>query len=178
MSSCYSCHRPILGESIHALGHTYHPEHFLCHHCSDPLGTADFHDRDGSPHCRRCYDDVYRSRCARCDQVVDGEFLSALGKKWHHHHFICTTCSKPFHGGKYFEREGKPYCDAHYHEEFTPRCAGCNQNIRNGEIVNALGSTWHADHFVCHTCHSPFTGSSFYEIGGRPYCEVHYNNTR
>eukprot|EP01113_Clastostelium_recurvatum_P001466 TRINITY_DN10597_c0_g1_i2.p1 TRINITY_DN10597_c0_g1~~TRINITY_DN10597_c0_g1_i2.p1 ORF type:complete len:386 (+),score=56.47 TRINITY_DN10597_c0_g1_i2:68-1159(+) len=172
--SCYTCGRPVLGESIQAMGRTFHPEHFVCHNCHDPMGTANFHEKDGAAHCERCYLDLFCSRCAHCDQAIADKCVTALGRKWHVHHFICTTCSKPFHNGSFFERDGRPYCEAHFHEEFTPRCAGCNQNIR-GEIVNALGATWHPEHFSCQTCQKTFTGSTFYEIGGKPYCETHFH---
>jgi hypothetical protein len=32
-----------------------------------------------------------------------------------------------------------------------------------GKVVNALGKTWHPEHFVCCTCSQPFPGGKFVE---------------
>jgi len=38
--TCSHCHNAILGEVIQALGNTYHPEHFVCGNCQNPIGTS------------------------------------------------------------------------------------------------------------------------------------------
>eukprot|EP01113_Clastostelium_recurvatum_P030880 TRINITY_DN37_c0_g1_i1.p1 TRINITY_DN37_c0_g1~~TRINITY_DN37_c0_g1_i1.p1 ORF type:complete len:533 (-),score=158.98 TRINITY_DN37_c0_g1_i1:142-1740(-) len=171
---CQSCRKPILGEVIQALGKTFHPEHFVCGNCQNPLGTSNFYEQDGAPHCERCYQDLFCSRCAHCDESILDRCITALGKKWHIHHFVCTTCLKPFEGGSFFERDGRPYCEADFYNVYAPKCAGCNQSIK-GECINALGTAWHPEHFVCQYCQKSFGGGTFYEFGGKPYCDVHYH---
>lgn len=170
---CASCGRPILGESITALGKTYHPEHFLCGNCNRPLGTSSFFEQDGVPNCERCYTELLCARCAHCEEPITDKCITALGKKWHVNHFICSHCLNPFPNGTYFERDSRPYCDGCFSGNFNPRCAGCNQPIK-GEITNALGQQWHPEHFVCQYCQKAFTGT-FYEYAGKPYCDVHYH---
>ena len=172
--TCAHCRNPILGEVIQALGHTYHPEHFVCGNCQNPLGTSNFYEQDGQPHCEKCYQELFCARCAHCDEPILDRCVTALNKKWHVNHFICTQCLGPFEGGAFFEKEGRPYCEGCFYGAFASRCASCNQPIR-GECINALGQQWHPEHFVCQYCQKSFAGGSFYEYGGKPYCEVHYH---
>jgi paxillin len=170
---CAACGRNILGEVISALGKNYHPEHFQCGNCRNPLGTSNFFEQDGIPHCERCYQELLCARCAHCDEAILDRCVTALGRKWHMHHFICTQCLAPFNNGTFFERDHRPYCDKCFSGAFAPRCAGCNQPI-TGECTNALGQSWHPEHFVCQYCQKAFNGT-FYEFGGKPYCDVHYH---
>jgi len=41
--------------------------------------------------------------------------------------------------------------------------------------VNALGTQWHPEHFACSTCGRTFAGGTFFEIDGKPYCDLHQN---
>jgi paxillin len=170
---CAACGRNILGEVISALGKNYHPEHFQCGNCRNPLGTANFFEQDGVPHCEKCYQELLCARCAHCEEPILDRCVTAIGRKWHMHHFICTQCLAPFNNGTFFERDNRPYCDKCFSGAFAPRCAGCNQPV-TGECTNALGQSWHPEHFVCQYCQKSFTGS-YYEFGGKPYCDVHYH---
>jgi hypothetical protein len=171
---CAHCRKPILGEVIQALNRFYHPEHFACGNCQVPLGTSNFYEQDGVPNCERCYQELFCSRCAHCDEPITGKCITALNRKWHSDHFICGQCLGPFPGGTFFEKEGRPYCENCFHNAFSARCAGCNQSIK-GECINALGHQWHPEHFVCQYCQKSFGTGSFYEYGGKPYCETHYH---
>eukprot|EP01112_Ceratiomyxa_fruticulosa_P023446 TRINITY_DN8958_c0_g1_i1.p1 TRINITY_DN8958_c0_g1~~TRINITY_DN8958_c0_g1_i1.p1 ORF type:complete len:535 (-),score=106.74 TRINITY_DN8958_c0_g1_i1:102-1706(-) len=172
--TCYSCRKPILGEVIQALGKTFHPEHFVCGNCQNPLGTASFYEQDGVPHCEKCYQDLFCSRCAHCDESILDRCITALGKKWHIHHFVCAQCGQNFNNGSFFEKDGRPYCENDFYNAFAPRCAGCNQGIK-GECINALGTTWHPEHFVCQHCKKGFNGGTFYALDNKPYCADHYH---
>jgi len=103
-----------------------------------------------------------------------------LGNSWHPKCFVCTNCLNPF-SGKCYEHNGRPFCQGCLNLLYAPVCKGCNQVI-NGPYINALGSLWHQEHFVCYSCKRIFQNGIFYEIGGVPYCEQHYqiqkkNNT-
>jgi len=173
--TCGQCKKPILGEVIQALGHVFHPEHFLCSNCHDPLGTRNFFESNGLPHCEKCYKEMFCPRCSHCNGAILDRCITALGKKWHIEHFICTQCLKPFPGGNFFERDGKPYCENDFFSLFAPKCGSCGEAIR-GDCINALGSQWHPDHFVCHYCQKAFTNGTFFEYQGKPYCETHYHH--
>lgn len=172
--TCSTCRQSILGEVIQALGKTFHPEHFVCGNCRAPLGTGNFFEQDGRPQCERCYRQLFCPRCAHCDEPILDRCITALGKKWHTDHFICTQCLKPFAGGNFYEKENRPYCEGCFYSVFAPRCASCNQGIQ-GDCVNALGSQWHAECFVCQYCQKSFGSGTFFEHQGKPYCEQHYH---
>jgi len=171
---CNRCRGPILGEMMTAMGKVYHVDHFTCNNCQEPLGTRAFFEIEGQPQCEKCYKQLSCPRCAHCDQPITDKAITAMGKKWHMDHFVCTTCSQPFPAGQYFERDGRPYCERDFYSGFAPKCAKCNNAI-TGDCVNALGQQWHPEHFQCEYCQKAFGSEPFHEHNGRPYCEVHYN---
>ncbi|GIX73510.1 hypothetical protein CEXT_472121 [Caerostris extrusa] len=54
-------------------------------------------------------------------------------------------------------------------------CTACNKPIV-GQVVTALGKTWHKEHFVCGHCHQELGTKNFFERDGVPYCETDYHN--
>jgi len=172
--ACATCKGAILGEMIQALGKTFHPEHFSCGNCKNPLGSKSFYEYNGEPHCENCYQELFCHKCAHCDKPVLDRCITAMGKKWHPDHFICTQCLLPFKNGTFFERDGKPYCEQDFFGVFAPKCGSCNEPIR-GDCINALGKQWHPEHFACAYCQKAFNGGTFFEYGGKPYCETHYH---
>jgi len=171
---CANCQKPILGEMITAMGKVYHTDHFVCKTCTQPLGTRAFNEVDGQPHCETCYKRSYSPVCAHCGQGITDKAITAMNKKWHPEHFVCTTCNQPFPGGTFFEKEGRPYCEKDFYGGFAPKCAQCGQPI-TGDCVNAFGQQWHVEHFCCAYCQKAFGSEPFHEWQGKPYCEAHYN---
>uniref|UniRef100_A0A8C3R837 Leupaxin n=1 Tax=Cyanoderma ruficeps TaxID=181631 RepID=A0A8C3R837_9PASS len=103
------------------------------------------------------------------------QVLTALGKTWHPEHFTCAHCGKELDKGPYFEQGGRAFCEEDYHQAFSPRCAYCAGPIRE-KVLTALEQTWHPEHFFCAHCGKVgFTGGSFFELEGRPYCELHFH---
>lgn len=51
-----------------------------------------------------------------------------------------------------------------------PPCANCGEMII-GQCTNALGKTYHPEHFVCACCSQPFVGGKFMIKDNEPYCE-------
>jgi len=92
---CATCKGAILGEMMQALGRCYHPEHFACGNCQQPLGTRNFFEQNGLPHCADCYQTMYCPKCAHCNAAILDRCITALGKKWHPEHFICAQCLQP-----------------------------------------------------------------------------------
>jgi LIM and senescent cell antigen-like-containing domain protein 1/2 len=54
-----------------------------------------------------------------------------------------------------------------------PPCANCGEMII-GQCLNALGKTYHPEHFVCACCSQPFQGGKFMIKDDEPYCETDY----
>jgi hypothetical protein len=112
--------------------------------------------------------------CAGCGKTLVGDYVSALGADWHSACFRCAGCGRALAGVRFIEHDGQAYHADCYHERFSPRCAGCGEPI-SGSYTNALGSSWHAEHFVCARCRTPFAGRTFYERDGKAYCENDYH---
>lgn len=49
-----------------------------------------------------------------------------------------------------------------------PVCQGCHQPIL-GSYINAIGHSWHRDHFICAFCQQPIGADGFHERHGNPF---------
>jgi hypothetical protein len=56
---------------------------------------------------------------------------------------------------------------------YQPTCAGCGQAIR-GAYIQALGATWHTEHFVCNGCHRPVGRERFMVYENSAYHDACY----
>jgi paxillin len=54
-------------------------------------------------------------------------------------------------------------------------CPACKKAIA-GQVVTALGATWHPEHFTCLSCNVQLSHQTFFERDGRPYCEKDYHD--
>ncbi|KFV65037.1 Leupaxin, partial [Dryobates pubescens] len=171
--SCATCHKPIAGKVLTALGKTWHPEHFTCAHCGEELGSQPFFERDGRAYCQEDYQQAFAPRCAYCASPIRERVLTALGQTWHPEHFFCAHCGKVFGDEGFHEQNKKPYCHQDFLALFAPRCQGCERPVTDNYLA-AVGGAWHPECFVCADCLRGFAGSSFFELEGRPYCELHF----
>uniref|UniRef100_A0A8C7UN16 LIM zinc-binding domain-containing protein n=1 Tax=Oncorhynchus mykiss TaxID=8022 RepID=A0A8C7UN16_ONCMY len=78
-------------------------------------------------------------------------------------------CYCPFVNGSFFEHEGQPLCEAHYHQSRGSMCQACQQPIL-GRCVTAMGAKFHPHHLVCHFCLKPLSKGCFKEQENKPYC--------
>ncbi|XP_077353492.1 PDZ and LIM domain protein 5b isoform X4 [Festucalex cinctus] len=111
--------------------------------------------------------------CNKCNKVIRGPFLVAMGMSWHPEEFNCAHCHSSLADGGFVEEKGQVYCERCYEQFFAPTCALCQQKIL-GEIMNALKQTWHVSCFVCSACQQPIRGNMFHMEDGQPYCEMDY----
>jgi paxillin len=51
---CQGCKKPIQGRCITALDKKWHPEHFTCAFCMNPLAGASYVEKQGKPYCKTC----------------------------------------------------------------------------------------------------------------------------
>lgn len=54
-------------------------------------------------------------------------------------------------------------------------CSACDKPIV-GQVITALGKTWHPEHFTCTHCTQELGTRNFFERDGHPYCEPDYHN--
>ncbi|XP_062525584.1 transforming growth factor beta-1-induced transcript 1 protein isoform X1 [Bombyx mori] len=111
--------------------------------------------------------------CNSCDKVIQGRIVTALNKKWHPEHFVCNTCRKPIDGAKFHQHNNGVHCVPCFTKHHSPRCHGCGDPITD-RVIQALGVSWHAHHFVCGGCKKELGGGGFMEQAGRPYCSDCY----
>lgn len=54
-------------------------------------------------------------------------------------------------------------------------CNACEKPIV-GQVITALGKTWHPEHFTCNHCSQELGTRNFFERDGFPYCETDYHS--
>lgn len=54
-------------------------------------------------------------------------------------------------------------------------CSACEKPIV-GQVITALGKTWHPEHFTCAHCTQELGTRNFFEREGKPFCETDYHN--
>ena len=169
--ACPRCEQPVLDdqEGLSALGHNWHAACFTCAGGGCSLAEQKFFPRDGQPYCEDHYTQQFAPKCARCSMPIRDDGVQACGSAWHQSCFGCSECSRPFGDGKYFEVEGRPYCDEHYWNNFGKKCAACSEPIRD-KVFGALDRDWHFDCFACKACNAPFPDMKFFAKDGAPYC--------
>ncbi|XP_059213930.1 PDZ and LIM domain protein 5b [Centropristis striata] len=111
--------------------------------------------------------------CNKCNNVIRGPFLVAMGMSWHPEEFNCAQCHSSLAVGGFVEERGQVYCERCYEQFLAPTCGRCNMKIL-GEVMNALKQTWHVSCFVCVSCQQPIRGNTFHMEDGQPYCERDY----
>jgi paxillin len=136
-------------------------------------------EKEGMAYCQEDYYNMFAPKCSVCDQSITSEVISALGTTFHQHCFKCASegCETSLlESGSFYDYNGKPYCERHFHVLRGSLCATCEQPIV-GKCLSALGKKFHLDHFVCVHCKKKLTvnsGSSavpaFKERQGQPYC--------
>ncbi|XP_039557243.1 PDZ and LIM domain protein 7 isoform X2 [Passer montanus] len=111
--------------------------------------------------------------CYKCNKVIRGRYLVALGHYYHPEEFICCQCRKVLDEGGFFEEKGSIFCPKCYDTRYAPSCAKCKKKI-TGEVMHALKMTWHVQCFTCNACKTPIRNRAFYMEEGQPYCERDY----
>ncbi|KAF2975363.1 hypothetical protein EK904_006875, partial [Melospiza melodia maxima] len=192
--------RLFLQKVLTALDQTWHPEHFFCAHCgkvfgdegmcqgtgvgilppsqceSSPRGCpsqslpAGFLERNGKPYCHQDFLAMFAPKCQGCERPVIDNYLSALQGVWHTECFVCTECLTGFTGGSFFELEGRPYCELHFHQRQGTICHGCGRPV-SGRCITAAGRRYHPEHFICSYCLGRLHKGTFCERGDKMYCQ-------
>ncbi|XP_044151815.1 actin-binding LIM protein 2 isoform X3 [Bufo gargarizans] len=93
--------------------------------------------------------------CNNCGSACKGEVLRVQNSYFHIKCFTCKVCGCDLAQGGFFVRQGDYICTLDYQKLFGTRCFSCDKFIE-GEVVSALGKTYHPCCFVCAICRSPF----------------------
>nr|CAD7458682.1 unnamed protein product [Timema tahoe] len=93
--------------------------------------------------------------CHNCKKKCSGEVLRVQDKYFHIGCFKCQVCKNSLAQGGFFCKDGAYYCTADYQRQFGTKCAVCGDYVE-GEVVSALGNTYHQKCFTCARCRQPF----------------------
>lgn len=171
---CALCNEPILDKCTTAMQKTWHPEHFVCVHCHSPFTGTEYHVFEGKPYCSKDYYEKFAPKCGACSEAIVNNCITALKKQWHVECFVCFECKNRFGAGTYYEHEGRPYCEIHYHQNRGSLCAACNKPI-TGRCITAMRNKFHPEHFVCAFCITQLSKGTFKEHQEKPYCHTCYS---
>ncbi|NWH59847.1 FBLI1 protein, partial [Geococcyx californianus] len=124
--------------------------------CQERAGKPQWQDANGYPE-----RDVSRDICAFCHKAVGPRepTVEAMRKQYHANCFTCRTCHRLLAGQSYYQKDGRPTCDACY-QATLEKCAKCGGLIAE-RIVRALGKVYHPNCFSCAACGRAIGTESF-----------------
>uniref|UniRef100_A0A8C3JMG2 Actin-binding LIM protein 2 n=1 Tax=Calidris pygmaea TaxID=425635 RepID=A0A8C3JMG2_9CHAR len=182
---CNNCGNPCKGEVLRVQNKYFHIKCFVCKACGCDLAQGGFFVRQGDYICTLDYQRLYGTRCFSCDEFIEGEVVSALGKTYHPDCFVCAVCRLPFPAGDRVTFNGKEcICQkcslppssstGSFPVQNLRNCGGCGSEIKNGQSLVALDKHWHLGCFKCNTC-GKLLNAEYISKDGIPYCETDYH---
>lgn len=76
------------------------------------------------------------------------------------------VCGSSLAQGGFFLHEGDYYCTSDYQQRWGTQCGACGRYVE-GEVVTALGNTYHQACFTCARCRKPFPTGAKVTVAGR-----------
>ncbi|XP_042594294.1 actin-binding LIM protein 3 isoform X4 [Cyprinus carpio] len=182
---CFRCREVCKGEVVRVQHVHFHIKCFTCQVCGCDLAQSGFFQKSGEYICTADYQCLYGTKCDSCGDFISGEVVSALGRTYHPKCFVCSVCRKPFPIGDRVTFSGKEcvcqQCSLKLVNSNEPikihgpsHCAGCKEEIKQGQSLLALEKQWHVSCFRCQTCGLVLTGE-YISKDGIPYCESDYH---
>ncbi|XP_065750091.1 actin-binding LIM protein 1 isoform X2 [Phocoena phocoena] len=104
--------------------------------------------------------------CHKCGEPCKGEVLRVQTKHFHIKCFTCKVCGCDLAQGGFFIKNGEYLCTLDYQRMYGTRCHGCGEFVE-GEVVTALGKTYHPNCFACTICRRPFPPGDRVTFNGR-----------
>ncbi|XP_066946543.1 actin-binding LIM protein 2-like isoform X23 [Macrobrachium rosenbergii] len=184
---CEACGKKCSGEVLRVQEKYFHINCFKCHSCKKSLAQGGFFTKEKDYFCTECYQKNFGQRCATCGLYVEGEVVSALGNTYHQKCFTCARCRQPFPTGERVTYTGSDcLCQRCLHIPIVdsqspsrsptaggPKCAGCKEELVEGQALIALDQQWHIWCFKCAACNTVLHGE-YMGKDGLPYCEKDY----
>ncbi|KAM4714074.1 actin-binding LIM protein 2 isoform 7-T7 [Anableps anableps] len=182
--ACQNCGKPCKGEALRVQNKHFHIKCFVCKLCGCELAQGGFFVRQGEYICTLDYQRLYGTRCFSCQDFIEGEVVSALGKTYHPRCFVCASCKQPFPAGDRVTFNGKE-CICQKCTQPLPanspapiqavhNCCGCGREFKNEQSLVALDKHWHLGCFKCKVCNKVLN-AEYISKDGIPYCEMDYH---
>ncbi|XP_045577463.1 actin-binding LIM protein 2 isoform X10 [Salmo salar] len=181
---CQNCGKACKGEVLRVQNKHFHIKCFVCKVCGVDLAQGGFFVRQGEYICTLDYQRMYGTRCFSCEEFIEGEVVSALGKTYHPRCFVCVTCKQPFPAGDRVTFNGKECVCQNCTQpqsanspapiQAVHNCCGCGKEFKNEQSLVALDKHWHLGCFKCKVCNKVLN-AEYISKDGIPYCEVDYH---
>lgn len=181
---CQNCGKACKGEVLRVQNKHFHIKCFVCKVCGSDLAQGGFFVRQGEYICSLDYQRLYGTRCFSCEDFIEGEVVSALGKTYHPRCFVCAACKQPFPAGDRVTFNGKECvcqkctqplpADSPAPIQAVHNCCGCGKEFKNEQSLVALDKHWHLGCFKCKVCNKVLN-AEYISKDGIPYCEVDYH---
>ncbi|XP_041444649.1 actin-binding LIM protein 3 isoform X4 [Xenopus laevis] len=94
-------------------------------------------------------------QCYRCGETCKGEVVRVQSNHFHIRCFTCQVCNCDLAQSGFFFKNGEYICTRDYQQLYGTRCDSCRDFI-TGEVISALGRTYHPKCFVCNICRKSF----------------------
>ncbi|XP_020940650.1 actin-binding LIM protein 3 isoform X7 [Sus scrofa] len=94
-------------------------------------------------------------QCYRCGDTCKGEVVRVHNNHFHIRCFTCQVCGCGLAQSGFFFKNQEYICTRDYQQLYGTRCDSCRDFI-TGEVISALGRTYHPKCFVCSLCRKPF----------------------
>ncbi|XP_010625425.1 actin-binding LIM protein 3 isoform X5 [Fukomys damarensis] len=94
-------------------------------------------------------------QCFRCGDTCKGEVVRVHNNHFHIRCFTCQVCGCGLAQSGFFFKNQEYICTQDYQQLYGTRCDSCRDFI-TGEVISALGRTYHPKCFVCSLCRKPF----------------------
>uniref|UniRef100_A0A8C3W7A6 Actin binding LIM protein family member 3 n=1 Tax=Catagonus wagneri TaxID=51154 RepID=A0A8C3W7A6_9CETA len=94
-------------------------------------------------------------QCYRCGDTCKGEVVRVHSNHFHIGCFTCQVCGCGLAQAGFFFKNQEYICTRDYQQLYGTRCDSCHDFI-TGEVISALGRTYHPKCFVCSLCRKPF----------------------
>ncbi|XP_049823203.1 actin-binding LIM protein 3 isoform X3 [Aethina tumida] len=189
---CQVCNKKCSGEVLRVQDKYFHTQCFKCKACGNSLAQGGFFSKDGAYYCTADYQRNFGTKCSACGDYVEGEVATVLGKTYHQKCFTCHRCRQPFPSGEKATLTANkevlctkcvqiPIRDAtpktsptnHSANDDLTKCAGCRDELKEGQALVALDQQWHIWCFKCGSCGTVLHGE-YMGRDGVPYCERDY----
>ncbi|XP_062417989.1 actin-binding LIM protein 2 isoform X6 [Pungitius pungitius] len=181
---CQNCGKPCKGEALRVQNKHFHIKCFACKVCGCELAHGGFFVRQGEYICTGDYQRLYGTRCFSCQDFIEGEVVSALGKTYHPGCFVCALCKQPFPAGDRVTFNGKECICQKCTQPLAAsspapiqavhNCCGCGKEFKNEQSLVALEKHWHLGCFKCKVCNKVLN-AEYISKDGIPFCEMDYH---
>lgn len=180
---CAECGEPISGKFVEAGGSYYHPGHFVCAHCDEPIGEGAYIPYGEKQYHQSCYAGqvVVCAYCGKPDK--EDSFVTYKGESYHSscvrgHVVTCDYCKTVTEEDTFVTHDGKDYHRSCFRKQVVP-CAFCGDPIREKAYTSFEGEVYHSfcyEEFVatrCAVCRELIEGEYVTDFWGGTYHPWH-----